>query len=484
MPIIYRGPPYDDGSSPTQPWGSGQGSALLEAQFDNNFYYLLTLIQDLQASQGAGISYFVINGNQMYVHLTNHQVLGPYTLPMWTPVPVGQWEPDTQYYSNNVVYYNGATYLVTYNHISPPSFNPYYEVGGNACYSPPILVSPGDVLPIGGQDGYLLTATSTGGSNPPNTAWLPPAFDYIATGHPVDGQFVGWNGSEWTNLDLPVATSSSFGVVEPDNSTITISGGVISAVSGSAVPGAIFGLALSPSANIFSPSQVLNIAAGQAADSTGNTTLALASFTKSLAGAWVAGSGSDGMGNGLTVANSTWYHVFLIDASGTPDIYFDTSASAANIPSGATLFRRIGSIMTTASGANILWFNQNGNDFLWAVPFVEISNTTVGSGGSNYTLAGSPLGVPVRARLWLQLAYQSLADAVGVGTVAQSSNGSPLTTTGYGFNITVATDVLTWQTDVWTDSSAEVYLQSKNANCNVYLNTEGWYDDRGQYGNP
>ena len=35
---------------------------------------------------------------------------------------------------------------------------------------------------------------------------------------------------------LPLATSSTFGVVEPDNSTITVSGGVVSATSASGVP--------------------------------------------------------------------------------------------------------------------------------------------------------------------------------------------------------------------------------------------------------
>jgi hypothetical protein len=178
MPIIYRGPPYDDGSPSSQPWGSGQGSPLLEYQFDSNNYYLLTLIQDLQTSQTAGISYFVINGNQLFVHLTDHEVLGPYILPTWQPIPVGEWMPDTQYYSNNVVWYNGATYLVTYNHISPATFNPYYQVGGNACYSAPILVCPGNALPINGQEGQVLTVVHPGDGALPLMDWayvLPPS---------------------------------------------------------------------------------------------------------------------------------------------------------------------------------------------------------------------------------------------------------------------------------------------------------------------
>src|SRR5580765_6137522 len=42
-----------------------------------------------------------------------------------------------------------------------------------------------------------------------------------------------WNGSAWALNSAPTATSSTLGIVRPDNSTITISGGVLTAPAGS-----------------------------------------------------------------------------------------------------------------------------------------------------------------------------------------------------------------------------------------------------------
>ena len=86
--------------------------------------------------------------------------------------------------------------------------------------------------------------------------------------------------------------------------------------------------------DIATPNSVLDVAAGMAADSTNATYIPLGAFSKSTAGAWVAGAGNHGMGNGLTVAVSTWYNVCLANNGGTSDVWFDTSATCANRPSG------------------------------------------------------------------------------------------------------------------------------------------------------
>jgi hypothetical protein len=43
---------------------------------------------------------------------------------------------------------------------------------------------------------------------------------------------VAFDGTNFWADSLPIATSLTFGAVKPDNSTITIAGGVISAVGG------------------------------------------------------------------------------------------------------------------------------------------------------------------------------------------------------------------------------------------------------------
>ena len=111
----------------------------------------------------------------------------------------------------------------------------------------------------------------------------------------------------------------------------------------------------------------MTVAAGQAMSSDGTTMMFLASaMTKSTAGTWVAGNNQNGMGTGLTIANTTWYYVFEILNAGAIDIYFDTSVTAANAPAGTTKSRRIGSFLTNGS-AQIVSFIQNGNRFDWAV---------------------------------------------------------------------------------------------------------------------
>ena len=120
------------------------------------------------------------------------------------------------------------------------------------------------------------------------------------------------------------------------------------------------------------PNTILDVAVGNAADSTNASMITGSAFKKTTGGTWVAGTGNAGMGTGLTVAASTWYHVFAIINSGSFDVYFDTSASAANKPAGTTAFRYIGSFKTNGS-SNILTFVQTGNYFYWQVPPLDLN---------------------------------------------------------------------------------------------------------------
>lgn len=112
------------------------------------------------------------------------------------------------------------------------------------------------------------------------------------------------------------------------------------------------------------PNTVLDIAAGSRPDSTFTVQITGTAFTKNTGGTWVAGTGNAAMGTGLTVAASTWYHVFAIINSGSYDVYFDTSTTAANAPAGTTAHRYIGSFLTDAS-AHILAFVQEGQYIYW-----------------------------------------------------------------------------------------------------------------------
>jgi hypothetical protein len=260
----------------------------------------------------------------------------------------------------------------------------------------------------------------------------------------------------------------------------------------SVTPGSIYGLTMAPNGNNDTRGQLLNIAAGSCSDSSGAVIIALGSFQKSLAGSFVEGSSNNGMGNGLTVANNTWYHVFaIINSDLTSDIYFDTDPGAANAPSGTLYFRRIGSIKTDGA-ANLYGFLQIGNEFVWEGTgsttlgnwgFLEISAATISPGGQQNTLAGVPPAVRVLAHLMLQVTYVSSGDWIIVSPYPEVANYANMIASN-GLSVSVTAQIASSPFDVLTSTAQKVNLQSQSGNATANLLTIGYTDFRGQFGNP
>jgi hypothetical protein len=227
------------------------------------------------------------------------------------------------------------------------------------------------------------------------------------------------------------------------------------------------------------PNTVLDITAGVCSDSTNVVYIQLGSFTKSTGGAWVAGTGQNGMGNGLTIANTTWYHVFAIVNSGVADIYFDTSASAANAPTGTTAVRRIGAVKTDAS-AHILAFTQFGDEFLWKNPPIDVNALTPAATQTLYTL-NTPLGVQVRAFGYALVVYTGTNDSVSLyppdmGTQAANAwftNASSIVVSSAATKNTVYQFIR-------TNLSSQIAALCNNASAELIWTTFGWEDRRGR----
>jgi hypothetical protein len=207
-------------------------------------------------------------------------------------------------------------------------------------------------------------------------------------------------------------------------------------------------------------------------------------ITKQIDASWAAGDDAGGLSSSLTLSADTWYHVHAIIVSGSADIGFDTSVTAANLVTdhSATAYRRIGSVLTDSS-SNIIQFQQFGDEFIFDSQVNNLSSGSPGTTRLTQTVT-APLGIETRAILGI------------IAVVAGSNAGVRFTITHPGVTDAAATtnnlnnggenssnNNGTWASGthiVRTNTSSQVaYRQDFGAS--VSINTNGYYDDRGQY---
>lgn len=304
----------------------------------------------------------------------------------------------------------------------------------------------------------------------------------------VVGNVPVWDGTAGVSVSGGLRTLPGSGTitslvgVNGSNQLPAVSAALLTNIPAGVVFNYIAGLTLSNDSG--TPNTILDIAAGTAADSTNAVMIMLGAFTKTTGGSWTAGTGNAGMGVGLTISNATWYHVFAIINSGTPDVYFDTSVTAANAPVGTTAFRRIGSFKTDSS-ANILAFIQQGDLFWWIIYKADINAANPGTATVTRTLASVPVGVIVQAMLQIISGNSgSAAPVYALTTDLAITDQTPsvsltdnATAANSGGNVVAAPAIK----NVRTNTSAQVRsrLSFSDANCTYIINTMGWIDNRG-----
>lgn len=217
------------------------------------------------------------------------------------------------------------------------------------------------------------------------------------------------------------------------------------------------------------------IAAGEGVDSTNSTAMLLASaFTKTTA-SWVVGTGNGCLDTG-SIGTTTWYHAFLIQGTGlAPDVLCSLSATSPTMPSGYTLFRRIGS-MKTDSSSHWLAFTQNGDQFTWQAIVTGDYSGTPGTGSRTTIALTVPTGVVVIAQ-------------------CSASGVSPGSSVAYLFTSLIQNDIGAGGTiaDLYvvtsggsavnfsrvTNTSAQIGVRG-SAGAGITINTYGWIDTRGK----
>lgn len=268
-------------------------------------------------------------------------------------------------------------------------------------------------------------------------------------------------------LGAAVATAPTAG----DNSTRVPT----TAFLGLTLIGYLSGLTLSN--DVGTPNSVIDIAAG-IADSSDNTTLMLlpTAYTKSTLATWTVGSGNGGLDTG-TIAASTWYHIFVIERTDTQvvDVLISLSATSPTLPTNYTKKRRIGSILTNGSG-NIVAFSQNRDEFLWAVPLVDVSAATQGTTAVLYILT-VPTGVQVNA---LTAGNMLNASAAAILVTSPDQTDSAVTNGGITTARTSAATVGSYTISIRTNTSAQMRVRASVASTTLTVTTYGWVDGRGK----
>lgn len=202
-------------------------------------------------------------------------------------------------------------------------------------------------------------------------------------------------------------------------------------------------------------------------------------------GSWAAGNSANKLDTG-SKANSTCYHVFVISQYSsligtlTQDVLVSLSPTAPTLPATYSRYRRIGSLFTDGSG-NIRQFIQNGDEFIWMSPSLDVNVTNLGTTATSYTLASVPLGVETKALLNMVYSSPTADTPIYISSpyvtdLAPSTTASPLATA-----ITDETNKKNGQQiQCRTNTSAQIRARSGAANTSLALSVVGYIDTRGK----
>lgn len=227
----------------------------------------------------------------------------------------------------------------------------------------------------------------------------------------------------------------------------------------------------------------IDVTAGVCRDATDAVDITIPAYTKQLDGTFAEGTAAGGFASGESLPTSGTVHVWAIrKADGTADIFANdhaTSGLSPTLPTGYAYKRRLGSLRTDSS-ANIIAFEQDGDDFYLHTPILDVSAANPGTSAVTRTTS-APSGIRVKVHLNVlvegasnSLCYLSdlaLTDLAASQTAAPLSSTSTADSDGLGRGGPVS---------VWTNTSAAIRsrLSASAAAVTLYIATLGWRDLR------
>jgi hypothetical protein len=282
-----------------------------------------------------------------------------------------------------------------------------------------------------------------------------------------------------TGAVFPGSTSGTATIVAPavagtPTLTLPIATGTLPLVS--QIRSYLAGLTLSTAGS----SATMSIATGVCNDSTNVSMMTLAAIAKTTS-AWAVGTAAGGLDTGA-IANSTWYHFYVIQRvdTGVVDVLISLSATAPTMPTNYTLFRRIGSGKTNGS-AQWTAFVQNGDSFRWLAAVKDVNATASGTSAVTRTLS-VPTGVIVFPDIVLSGQSGATADPFFLLTSLDETDQAPSGANGYDLYIALVNTNGTAIaiTTLHTNTSAQIRSRENTANSVIYIFTNGWIDTRGR----
>lgn len=208
-------------------------------------------------------------------------------------------------------------------------------------------------------------------------------------------------------------------------------------------------------------------------------------LVKVLSSSWAVGTGNGGLYAATTIQGNQTYHLIAILRTDTSvvDAYFDTVATAVNIPSPYTIYRRIASLRTGTS-SNMLNYVQDGDYFRLKIALLDVNATNPGA-----TAVTAPLSVPSGINVQAQVnafmeSFTSASNGLYLSDLASDDQAASLTVAplanivGDNNTTTRASGVASVRTN--TAGKIRYRLIASGAADVVRISTLGWFDTRGR----
>jgi len=218
----------------------------------------------------------------------------------------------------------------------------------------------------------------------------------------------------------------------------------------------------------------ITIATGSARDAGNTTVITLsAAITKQIDANWTAGSAAGGFPSGLTIANSTWYRVFVIrnPSTGVVDAGFADAT-------GFTQYRRVGWVRTDGS-ANIINFRTVGDRVVWNVPILDQSITATTTTATLHTIT-APINMDADLVVGVSTSSATFAEHYALYT-AEAQTDTTASSSAYTFYVARSNESYTrMSVALCINVGANQRIRSRYNDTN-YLHrimTIGWTDDR------